>query len=347
MAEDNHITYLFGAGASYKSMPVVAELTSDIVHWATSSVRTTPVWADSERKQARTFSPTDQGRARWMKLHDQVQEVAKSITQFDTIDTLARFYWLQSKHEELYRLKKVVDAYFAIRHFAPELRISLSRTIGANSTAYPKGDYDSRYDSFFAAILENGGEMNSNVSLATYNYDLEVEQSLAKFTESSLSSCVGSVYHINGHASIEAVGTTYDDVVHHIEIQGGRSIKYAWEPLANGDSRVEEVRRLFENTTHLVVVGYSFPVFNCEIDRVILYAPNLKKIYIQDLPTALKGVKNRVKALLGERSNFIPAELLDVSTKDEQTWIEGRPARGVQIKTVDSVDQFHIPFEMI
>jgi hypothetical protein len=113
--------------------------------------------------------------------------------------------------------------------------------------------------------------------------------------------------------------------------------------------RKEQLEAVLAKTTHLVVIGYSFPVFNRKIDRQILANTMLDKVYIQDLPSALPGIENRVKALLGQRANYAMRDRanemsrrgVDIGSKARQALLDL-----VEIETINSTDQFHLPFEL-
>ena len=74
-------------------------------------------------------------------------------------------------------------------------------------------------------------------------------------------------------------------------------ISYAWEDGNNSDdnsyadSRLEDIQNLVKDTNILVIIGYSFPFFNREIDNHIFNSLDrykLQKVYFQD-PTDNNG----------------------------------------------------------
>ena len=95
-------------------------------------------------------------------------------------------------------------------------------------------------------------------------------------------------------------------------------LSFAWEP---HNDILETAKILSDFTEILIVIGYSFPFFNCQIDRDILRAMRqLKKVYIQDInPTA---AMERFQAILPDfpKENIIP---------------------------ITSVDQFYLPHELV
>ena len=331
--QDQHITYLFGAGSSWHSMPVVAELNADLHKWASL--------ADNidAKDQACSNQFIDQlPSLRYKFIWQCLKPTLSEIDRFATIDTLARYYTLRQMPNELARLKKVIDGYFSLRQFTME---GLHLTSDMHRSHHKRG-YDYRYDSLFAAILEVGGELPQNISFISWNYDLEVERSLGKFSDKSVADEAINVYHINGHSLLPSERFNDADIgwMQCLFSVGGEDIQYAWERL---ELVKQELRLRLKNTTHLVVIGYSFPVFNREIDRLILAASKLTKIYLQDKKDQLPGIENRLKALLAERANYVPAQhtIFQGGSREET-----RPQQGVQIELIDSVDQFHIPFEL-
>jgi hypothetical protein len=87
---------------------------------------------------------------------------------------------------------------------------------------------------------------------------------------------------------------------------------------------MESVINNIKDSVALVVIGYSFPVFNRNIDRQVLNSmKNLKRIYLQDLnPNALE---ERVKALRED--------------------LRDDPSKVDIVKSTDG-EQFLIPYEL-
>lgn len=65
------------------------------------------------------------------------------------------------------------------------------------------------------------------------------------------------------------------------------ALSFAWEnERMSGGKRMnitEITKRDVSDTDILVIIGYSFPFFNREIDREIIGGMDLKKVYIQDI----------------------------------------------------------------
>lgn len=60
-------------------------------------------------------------------------------------------------------------------------------------------------------------------------------------------------------------------------------LNFAWEKLWSEDMLINKIPQLVQDAQALVVIGYTFPDYNREIDRIIFEnMPNLSNIYIQD-----------------------------------------------------------------
>lgn len=114
-------------------------------------------------------------------------------------------------------------------------------------------------------------------------------------------------------------------------------LSFAWE---NNDQAVEvrhTAQRIISESDVIVIIGYSFPTFNREIDRFIFREfddvykiydyesghenrKKLKSIYVQDMPEVAAKIRERLKA--------VGNNLFDVSD------------------VYDDVDQFFIPYEL-
>jgi hypothetical protein len=77
------------------------------------------------------------------------------------------------------------------------------------------------------------------------------------------------------------------------------------------------------NTSHLVIIGYSFPTFNRKMDKEIINSiSNLKKVTIQSLDENIDEIYYRFKSLFGtERLKEIEIELIRMKSRFEEFYI--------------------------
>lgn len=79
-------------------------------------------------------------------------------------------------------------------------------------------------------------------------------------------------------------------------------LSFAWESTVRQKEMITTINQITSDTDAVVVIGYSFPYFNREIDRAIFSKiPSLKTIYIQD-PNP-ESVEPSLRAVLDENTN--------------------------------------------
>ncbi|MES2373841.1 MAG: hypothetical protein V4557_14775 [Bacteroidota bacterium] len=117
---------------------------------------------------------------------------------------------------------------------------------------------------------------------------------------------------------------------------------YSWEDpteyidtLINKGEMINIAKSIFKETEILVIIGYSFPLFNRSIDKeLFLDCPKLRSIYIQDFNA------DNIKSLM--QSSFPVFNRKMEFVNDDLEYTEG-----MQIKTaiITDVSQFFIPPE--
>ena len=100
------------------------------------------------------------------------------------------------------------------------------------------------------------------------------------------------------------------------------NINFAWEASLAGKN-IEDIDKIMRMTTDLVIIGYSFPNFNRDVDKLILseFTSNESRVFIQ-VPEKKEFIKIKSRFL-----NCVSHEILEN-----------------QIEHIDDPDQFHIPF---
>lgn len=209
------------------------------------------------------------------------------------------------------------------------------------------GNLDHRYIPWLVSVM-NKREFPRNIKILSWNYDSQIQIAASKLgyieaspnpVESYLTCfpTINSDYdrnkvsliHLNGRAGLTETESVFQK--HHErsksdcltflcnqEIESG--MHFAWEDSDYHNGLMGDVSLLLQDVTQLVVIGYSFPFFNREVDKLVfqglLSNSRFKKIYFQD--PKLNGSQLR--------SQF------NISDK-------------IDIIHVDRIDNFHIPFD--
>lgn len=214
---------------------------------------------------------------------------------------------------------------------------------------------DPRYNTFLISILNSSAyQFPSNLKFLTWNYDLQFElayQKLlddhtdslqySKFNKNENSwkkeefnsikingSCnmidksFGSFYHLIKNISSDKVDLEDIDwalkygfchIKNRREFSSARvNINFAWY---NDTDKLNKIAALHDTTEVLVVIGYSFPFFNRDVDRKIIRSMfRLKKIYIQDLYP--NDIVNRFLSILPNWKKQ-EIEIIPINTAEE------------------------------
>jgi hypothetical protein len=227
-----------------------------------------------------------------------IEIVRKATEEHATIDTYAKKLFLTKRMDDFRRLKNVLCAFFVWAQL--------------NAKA------DQRYDTFLANILQQE-DLNfpESISVISWNYDSQFEIAYKAYSSKKLPLLeknnekdlipipnIGQIFKVNGSATFgdfNAVNSIindstvpqiiqiieyYDNIscdTHPCGFQFKSHLSFAWESSQQQANLMKAIEKATMDTESVVVIGYSFPYFNREIDRQIFsMMHNLKTIYIQD-----------------------------------------------------------------
>lgn len=257
-----------------------------------------------------------------LELIKELEWLASNAARHASIDTFAKKLFITENFKDYFRLKR-------------GLTIFLNYEQMVNQP-------DPRYDSFLASILQEKRDVFPNdISIISWNYDVQFEMAYREYfphedigTMSYLLNVFDKTkegksdepYHetngfrilkLNGSAyvnsgvfntdatkneSMDKLCALYESITERTSL-----LSFAWEkPRGHFVHRISDC---VKDAQVLVVIGYSFPFFNREIDRLIFEnMRSLGKIYIQD-PNAENVKQSLRSALTTEQLNM--ARLID------------------------------------
>lgn len=346
-----NITYLLGAGASYNALPVVNQINDRLKEFKSILTRTIdfPNFTPQSGKRIDKYllnygNEKIESSSKHIKkdmlneMREAVQWLIDENSKHFSIDTFAKKLYLQKEFQLLQKLKITLCCFFV----------------------YLQNDsLDSRYDSFFASVLDDLRDLPNNLKFLSWNYDYQLEKAFSNFVlnqnlqsnqnalnvcskgiKSSDSNLINkfSVFKLNGTTSLlnngqninildnlnEDDDVLFDNIITYyyfaIYHKIPLTLSFAWEEDSN--NYINSVTECIKNTDILIVIGYSFPFFNRKIDKHLLNnMSQLKRIYIQD-PFNGESIEERINSLL-------PKEIF----------------KPIQYKQVKMTDQFYIPIE--
>ena len=333
------ILYYFGAGASARALPLARSV------GGTNINPEIPGLAYDLKKidlNSLLVNLRDK-KYQWVlnKYKENFNQLATKAEEFGDVDTYAKYLHLMNPSgKELQELKRTLSTYFIIKQLLLEAK-------------------DTRYLPWLVSIM-NRKIFPENVKILSWNYDFQIELAASQFgeleeldhrgTSFSHSPSLFSHYpnldptfsdfnflsliHLNGiagYAKTEQSNAasvfqkkykgSIDSALLFMEEQNLQTqFHFAWEKGKYHSDLMEHVKYMIAETSIMVVIGYSFPFFNREIDKQIFAELNqeqsFKKIYYQD--PVLTGEQLKAQFSLPEDFDIIH---------------------------IQNVDNFHIPFE--
>ena len=315
----NEVCYLLGAGASAKSLPMVAGIPDHLNKFENSLASHTIYETTFSQDEDFLVSPSKAKK----ELQESINWVKQEIQHRNlTIDQVAKKFFLRKEMDKYNRLKAVLTCFF--------------------TWLQGERDIDNRYDSFISQIADKSYPklLPPHIKIITWNYDFQfelawneylVEEGLDEIWKDATDMCVGSspiqprdhlqILKMNGTAGylaedgsgIIALGSRsmnnddkrkfYSSLCYHYarfihDKDHKNLLQFAWE---TETPTVSDSRRLgyLEEIKVLVVIGYSFPFFNKPLDSLLFkQMKKLIKVYVQVPEGAEEDIVNKVKALL-------------------------------------------------
>ena len=318
-----NITYYIGAGASFgkrddvnnfiilEGLPIVSEIPSRMKEFRETLNKMEIDETTFYLFNNINYSGNDIKTMKVQMLKDWNQ-LYYDIIKHATIDTYAKKLFLTKQKHAYNKLKNLLCAYLLWEQLMNKC--------------------DQRYDTFLANILSDVLRLPNNINVISWNYDSQFEIAYRAYSNKGSFSIFdkngktdldmlgpgGYVFKVNGSAtysdtsflddikSNESLSIIMQILLYYSSVEADTSqlgfhysphISFAWEKNNKNENMMLAMSRKIEDTDVLVVIGYSFPFFNREVDREIFkHMPKLHKIYIQDINP--KVVESSIRAVL-------------------------------------------------
>ncbi len=321
----NKITYIFGAGASKNALPTVNEIPKRVKSLIELLEKDDYKLDDNSTYENLKIKTVKTKRDFQLEMIDSLRWMLNSCESHASVDTFAKKLFIKRQYVELKKLKIAISVFFIFEQ------------------ALNKPDF--RYDIFYSSILNSLTNFPENVRILSWNYDYQFEISFSEYSEQSeilanqnllrVNSKFGDNDHYSGFGIYKLNGTTglyrdrWEQYLYASSVKGPfdvgfvnqvtknyvagtylndihSSLSFAWEMEDQNESIVTRAINNTNDTISLVIIGYSFPFFNREIDKKIIGSMNsLKRVYFQS-PEA-DSIKERFQAF---RNDLTDIELI-------------------------------------
>ncbi|MEO6851116.1 MAG: hypothetical protein ABI203_00055 [Mucilaginibacter sp.] len=333
------IGYLFGAGASAQKLPTVKEL-PERIKAIRSYIEENYVYINDDLLTVKDFSFKDNDAKEFIL--EGLDKLYVASQNHSTVDTYAKKLYLLEEWNEIEELIFSLALYFNIEQ----------KVCGC----------DPRYNTSLISILDSSAiEFPVNLKFLSWNYDLQFEIAYHDLKKKSsldvdfyLFNTSERLWGKNKFSSIKINGScimrdsydrrlfnliknlkqktpSNDDMKFALEFSYTQiknrkkffstivNIDFAW---SKDSTFIDKISELHNETEVLVVIGYSFPFFNREVDRKIIRAMgNLRTIYIQDINA--DNIVSRFLSILPDYKK-----------------------RNIEIIPITAVDEFFLPPEL-
>lgn len=231
-----------------------------------------------------------------------------------TIDTFSKKLYLKKNYSDFYKVEMLLSIYFIIEQILNKI--------------------DSRYDTFLASVLNQELNISDRISILTWNYDSQFELAYNEYNKNishdELINDLGiidlkefsntnrkQIFKLNGTANFlnqidlnkyqifndQLVSDLLNVYIKSKNEDNKSRISFAWDNKKYLSNFFQQLKDAISGAEVLVIIGYTFPFFNREIDKKIFdEMPNLRKIYIQD-PNAGQLVYN-LDAVLSSKNKI-------------------------------------------
>jgi hypothetical protein len=303
---ENVFLYFLGAGASCNALPLASQFVDRLASLARDIESSELVNGRGEPGTSIEYPPWSAKRDRFLGA---LKWLADETSRHYSVDTFAKKLFLRRDRQNLKKLKAVVSAFLIIEQ----------------SRKY----VDSRYDAFLASILEQDESLKirlpEKLLILTWNYDTQLEKAFYGFCEDEklvweritfnplicrLNGYCGT--HPPGHITdsfrtIFKTSSTLNEVWKRgvelyeklTEETYGQDpdICFAWEDVTK--TRLKNRPLELSNVSEIIIIGYSFPYFNREIDEYIFkqFGSNLSRVYLQYPEGIHSSIEDRLPRL--------------------------------------------------
>lgn len=354
------VTYLFGAGASCEAMPLVADLPQRMKAICEFLMRDENQLSKTKKFEFSDNNHTSKFDYQTDFIND-LEALEKSAANHKSIDTYAKKIFATTKYPDptLYRLKLVLSCYFTLEQMYIAGRCDSrydafwASLIGKTYQDLPENvriltwNYDIQMELSYAQYcpLVSLGHAIDALNIHINNNRRNHLKKPGVFNVYKLNGTANFLLDLNNEPFqeqyiaddyknglilpwIENIIQIYSANKHFADhYRKSPTLSFAWElPLTKKGSQtsfIEVIGNEINDTEILVVIGYSFPFFNREVDRALIRSmAGLKKVYIQDIKpeeviSSFRSIREdwrdelnkRVEPISMKNQFFLPPEL--------------------------------------
>ncbi|NDW10495.1 hypothetical protein [Dysgonomonas sp. 520] len=297
------ITYYFGAGASVGALPIVNQIPDRIKQMI--ELLESDKYKLSDEKEYKGL-PLGMTKYHYQqKFIEDLRWLLEKSANHASIDTFAKKLYIRHDWNDLKKLKVVFSLFLIFEQVNNKTDIRydsfFASILTRNSTSFPQNlrilswNYDFQFEKAYieytcdnrleacqlqlniASKYVNDDPVKNKFGITKLNGTTSIQQSQS-YNSINYFSIIPSELTLD---FLDRMISNYASVMYHPHMDSGLS--FAWEDVGvKVVNIIEHAKDESFDTDILIVIGYSFPYFNREIDREIIgNMKNLKKVYFQ------------------------------------------------------------------
>jgi hypothetical protein len=315
----NYTTYIFGAGASANSIPTINELPKAFENVSEYIEKEIEIHKRTQ-KGNKFFETMDYDSLKNIAID--IKKLSKLSLEYGTIDTYFKKLFLNNEKEETNQLKTAMSFFF---YLWQNCQCNFEKIEGKEWRSVDLR-YISLLSNILMTD-KDCPKWNDKFRIITWNYDFQIIRGIQSLTSKSSKEIIldysiyplnklidnsqtkSNIIYLNGISGaynfnkeidfryeenlcnpLENIFEIYKDYKEKGE-ERSELLNFAWELHENiiSQNTVGNAKQILNNTSNLVIVGYSFPYYNYEIDKELLkWLPKNSKIYYQDFNADLE-----------------------------------------------------------
>jgi hypothetical protein len=341
------VTYLMGAGASAQALPLIKKLRYSTPNRGNLGLPER-LFHFAQYFENNNIFQYNYREGQDASEIDTPTKIAEKCIEFGTPDLYAKFLLEKQDYDNYELLCHLVSKYFTF--VQQDAKHSFSDS-----------EFDIRALNFLT-MISSDSKIPSTIKVISWNYDTQLEIAAKKLSRKKSNEFIQGfsswpnelnnskeqfLVHLNGvsgHYYSEKDFVSKNDKKNNlIDFTKRPLISFAWEEdesfekITFTKTRLEIAKKTVAETIILVVIGYSFPFFNRQMDNEIFKAMknnqaeySLKKIYFQDPSNNGDFLKQRFPEIIFHRNGY------GRLTKEER----------VEIIHISDCEQYYIPIEI-
>ncbi len=294
------IVYMFGAGASQKALPTVKEIPSRLAERIEFLQNPDFFLSDSATYPGSLKTKREVQN----DLIKDLKWLLEASDRHASVDTFAKKLFVKGELKNLKRLKTALSVFITLEECenSPDKRYDafFASILKESILSFPDNvrivswNFDSQFEITYSEYSDSIDFLRNQtfLKIITKNSQTKADN---KFSIYKLNGSTG-YYSPNGlrelmlvdsivrkkieKNQIDIITENYWNLINNEEIYP--SMAFAWEEEKSGYNFIKQVIGSIEGASILIVIGYSFPYFNREVDRMILNSMgSLNKVYFQ------------------------------------------------------------------